>query len=372
MAVSGQRGPGIGLPYRVPNLGNISSPTSFTDLGAGPISLAAGETMLIPAGQFYLAPGDATAFQVQDPVTGLWFSFGQGPNVAGIVNSDGANMRLANLSGCAIGALITNVGSGYTSAPVVAASAGSSVWRAIVGGAVNATVTITTAGVGYTHAPQLVVSPPPPGGVPATMICTVSAGVINAVTVINQGAGYTAAPTISIIPDSRDAPTTYGRLTATLTGSGTITAVVCTDNGTPLTAVPTLSFTGGGGASAAATTVMNFVATGFTVGTAGVLYGNALPFGIITTGGIVPGTPGAVVNPNIANLILTPRQAVIQGTSTAGGAIQTTGSVVVDAGLFQAVPSGLVIAGGGALPTTAGAVTITVGGSSDTSLLFPV
>lgn len=372
MAVNRQGGPGIGLPYRVSNLPNLASATGWSDLGAGPISLAAGETFVMPAGQYYLALGDATAFQILDPVTGLWLSIGQAPNAAMVVNSDGANMRLANLTGCAIGALVTNVGSGYTSAPVVTASAGSSAWKAIVGGAVNGTVTITTAGVGYNHAPQLIVSPPPPGGVPATAVATVSGGAITAVTVVNQGAGYTVAPTITILPDPRDAITTYGRLTTTLTGAGVITAVVCTDPGQPQTAVPTLAFAGGGGASAAATAVMNFAVTGFTVGAGGVAYGNAQPFGIITIGGRVPGTPGAVVNPNIADMILTPRQANISGTSTAGGAIQTTGAVVNDAGLFQAVPQGLVIAGGSGLATTVGQVTMTVGGVSDTSLMFPI
>lgn len=372
MAVNAQRGPGIGLPYRVPNLLNSASPTGFTDLGAGPVTLAAGEVMVLPAGQFYLATGDSTAFQVLDPVTGLWLSIGQGPNVPCIITADGANMRLANLTGCAIGALVTNVGSGYTSAPAVAASAGGSLWKAIVGGAVSGTVTLTTAGAGYVHAPQLVVSPPPVGGIPASAIATISAGAITGVTVVNQGAGYTKAPTIAVIPDARDAITTNAVLTTALTGTGVITAVVCTDPGQPQTAVPTLSFSGGGGASAAATAVMNFVATGFTVGAGGVAYGNAQPFGIMTTGGVVPGTPGAVVNPNISNLILTPRQANISGTSSAGGAVQNTAAVINDAGLFQAVPSGLVIAGGSGLATTVAQVTITVGGTSDTTLLYPI
>lgn len=371
MAVNRQGGAGIGLPLRTPTY-NVASPTSFTDLGAGPITLAAGETFIIPAGQFYLAAGDTSAFQVKDPYTGAWMSIGEAPNAASIINSDGANMRLANLSGCAVGALVTNVGSAYTSAPVVTPSAGSSVWKAIVGGAVNGTVTITTAGVGYTHAPTVVVSPPPVGGVQATAIVTVSAGAIATVVVTNQGAGYTIAPTISVFADPRDTITTRGVLTATLTGSGTITAVVCLDHGTPLTAVPTLAFSGGGGASAAATTVMDFVATGFTVGTAGVAYGTSQPFVVLAVGGIVPGTPGATVNPNIADKILTPRMGVIMGTSSAGAVVTATGSVVTDGGLFQAVPSGVVIAGGGALPTTAAAVTITVGGATDTSLLYPI
>lgn len=371
MAVNGQRGPGIGLPTSTPLVPPLILAGQSLSAPAGPMSLAAGETFTIPAGQFFLSLGTYNVFQVKDPILGGWRTIQSYP-WAGILNSDGTNMRVANLTGCTVGAFITNVGSGYTSAPTVTVSAGSSAWTAIVGGAVNSTVTITTAGVGYTHAPQLIVSAPPPGGIQATMTCTVSGGVINAVTVVNQGAGYTSAPTVIVIPDPRDTVTTAAVLTATLTGSGTITALVRTDHGTPLTSVPTFTFSGGGGSSAAATAVMAFVATGFTVGAGGAAYGNAQPFGVITTGGIVGGSAGAVVNPLLGPGIFTPRQANISGTSTAGGAITATGAVVNDGGLFQAVPNGLVIAGGSGLATTVGQVTITVGGVSDTFFLYPV
>lgn len=377
MAVNALRGAGLGLPPNFPLVLPAGQPVTspgFITQGAGPLSLAAGETYLIPAGAYYVAPGDCSFVQVKDPVTGLWFSLGSVPNEGHHVQSDGANFRLANLSGCVAGALLTNVGSGYTSAPTVTASAGSSAWTAVVGGAINSTVTITTAGAGYVHAPILVVSPPPAGGVPATAVATVTGGAISAVTVINQGAGYTIAPTITVVPDPRDTITTPAVLTvnATLAGAGTITALLCTDHGTPLTAVPTLSFSGGGGASAAATAVMCFVATGITVGAGGAAYGNAQPFLVITGGGVVGGTPGAVVNPNIDKLIFTPRQANITGTSTAGGAVTATGIVINDPGMFQAVPSGFVIAGGSALATTVAQVTVTVGGVSDTSMIFPI
>lgn len=360
MASTAQRGPGIGLP----TYGNQTT-----------LALAAGNTQVLPGGQFYVTTGPYSCVQTLDPILGIWRTVSEDVGVTTFVNSDGANVRVANLSGCAIGAFITNVGSAYTSAPTVTASAGNSTWRAIVGGAINSTVTITTAGTLYNFPPQLVISPPPPGGVPAAATCTVSGGVVNAVTVTNQGAGYTTAPTITVVRDPRD--TTAGAVTAVLTvnatlaGSGTVTAILCTGQGSAVTAVPTLTITGGGGASAAATAVMCFTATGFTVGTAGVAYGNAQPFLILTGGGIVPGTAGATVNPFVGPSLLTPRQANITGTSTAGGAIQTTGAVVNDGGLFQAVPTGFVIPGGSGLPTTTGAVTITVGGVTDTVIVQP-
>lgn len=360
MAITRQGGSGIGL-NNAPLPGNNNV-----------LTMAAGAVYIFPAGQFYVSTGIYTSLQLKDPVTGLWRvpqTDGTGPT---FITSDGANVRIANLAGCALGAVVTTAGSGYTSAPAVTASAGGSTWQAIVGGAINATVTITTAGTGYLFPPQLFVSAPPPGGVQASAVCTISAGVINAVTVVNQGAGYTVAPTITVINDPRDTAGSGGVLTvnATLAGAGTITAVMVTNHGSPVTAVPTLTFTGGGGSSAAATAVMQFAATGFTVGTAGAGYGNAQPFLVMAAGGVVAGS-ASTLNPQFGASILTPRTAFITGTSTAGGAITATGLVIQDPGVFQAVPTGFVLAGGSGLATGQGVVTITVGGSTDTSIVQP-
>lgn len=372
MALNRQGGSGIGLPNRYPVAVPNNSLIQSVNVGAGPVTLAAGEAQLIPPGQFHVVPGPYSFIQVKDPISGNWRGLAQAPNVGRTIHSDGFNTRLVNLSGCAAGVFMTNVGSGYTSAPTVAASAGSSAYTAVVGGAVNTTVTVSAGGSGYTKPPRVVISAPPVGGVQATAHATVSAGAVASVVVINQGAGYTVAPTVTFIPDPRDATATGATATTTLTGSGTITAVVCTDHGTPLTAVPTLSFTGGGGASAAATAVMCFTATGFTVGGGGTVYGNAQPFLVMAAGGIVGGTAAAVVNPQLDRSVLLPRPGIITGTSTAGGLVTATGAVVADGGLFQAVPAGIVIPGGNAVPTAMATVTITVGGVADTSFLYPV
>ena len=369
MAVTPQRGPGMLLPAPFPVYNRITG--QMATQYAGPVSLAAGQVELVPAGQWNVQLGAYTFLQVRDPITGTWRTLGTQPHDVKSVLSDGQNVRLANLTGCAVGAFITNVGSGYTSAPTVTASAGGSVWRAIVGGAINSTITITTAGAGFTYAPQLLIDAPPAGGVQATATCTVSGGAINAVTVVNQGAGYTSAPAVTIIPDPRDtaAITTTPVLTTALTGSGTVTAIVCLDHGTPQTSVITFTISGGGGASAAATAVMCFTLTGYTVGTAGAVYGNAQPILSIFAGGIVPGTAGAVVNPALGPGLFTPRQGLITSTSTAGGAL-TTGGVIQDGGLFQAVPGSFTLAGN-SVPTTQAVATPTVGGVTDTSYLYP-
>jgi len=367
-------GPNVGLdnsPLAQPLFGYL-----YAGGGINEVALAAGEYLYIPSGTFQVTPGPYTWLQFRDPITGLWRSATTFPNATSVVGSDGYNWRLINLTGCAAGAQVTNVGSGYTSAPVVTASAGGSTWTAIVGGAINSTVTITAGGAGYNYPPILFISPPPAGGLQATAHCTISAGAVNAVTVDNQGAGYLVAPTILVLPDPRDvasgAITTTAVLTvnATLAGAQTITGVVANNHGTPLTAVPTLTFTGGGGSSAAATVAMCFTATGFTVGTATTSYGNAQPFAVLTAGGaLASANNGAVINPQLSSSLFVPRQANISGVSTSGGALTATGLVVNDGGLFQAVPAGLPLGQG-----SAGIVTVTVGGTAlpDISLLQPI
>ena len=369
MASTPQRGPGMLLPL-APLAGNQNRR-----------AIAAGETHNLPGGQFVVTPGPYVFLQELDPISGLYVNLPTWPNTPHFISSDGQNFRLANLTGCCLGALLTNCGSGYTSAPTVTTT-GTAKFAAQVGGAISGTVTITAAGVGYNYAPQLIFSAPPAGGIQAKGYCTLSAGAINAVTVTDQGAGYTTAPTITVSSDPREAtaatpgPTTVGVLTAAMLATETlVTAVTCTDPGTgAYTAVPTLTFAGGGGSSAAATAIMCFAATGFTVGNGGAVYGNAQPFLVITGGGLVPASgAGSVVNPGISTGLLFPRQANISGTSASGGTITATGLVVNDGGLFQAVPAGFVLPSGtGALPTTTAIVTITVGGVLDYYSIQPI
>lgn len=374
MATTRQAGPGMALPPTFPVYNGAAAvgQSQYPAQASGPISLPAGAAELVPAGQFLVQPGPYSFLQVKDPVTGTWRTLGTSTHDPKTVLSDGQNFRIANLSGCAVGAFITNVGSGYTSTPTVTASAGGSTWRAIVGGAINSTVTITAAGSGYTYAPVLLIDPPPAGGVQATATCTISGGAINAVTVVNQGAGYTTAPNITVIRDPRDTTGSGAVLTvnSTLAGSGTVTAILCTDHGTPQTSVPTLTISGGGGASAAATAVMCFTVTGYTVGTAGAVYGNAQPILTMAVGGIVAGSAGAVVNPAIGPGMFTPRPGYITSTSTSGGEL-TTGGVIQDGGLFQAVPTSITLAGN-SVPTTQAVAALTVGGVTDTSYIYSI
>ena len=157
-------------------------------LPAQEISLASGETWTIPPGSpgHMIRAGRYTSIQAYDPYTGSWRRVGGGASgfggVGGVefIMSDGVNYRLANQSGCPVGALLCGTTSGYTSAPVISPNTGASLWKAWVGGAVNTTVTINNGGAGYTYPPIVVFSPPPTiqngGGICATGHSTLSGG----------------------------------------------------------------------------------------------------------------------------------------------------------------------------------------------------
>ena len=267
MAQNRLSGPGLGLPFP-----QALYPTSLIGPAPTPatneITMAAGQALPIPGGDWAINLGKYTTLQYLDPVSGVWMGETAEPGV-NYVHSDGQNIRIANLTGCPIGAVITNAGTNYVQASTtVSASAGGSLWTAIVGGALNTSLSITSAGSGYTIAP-IVLIPAPTNvaltnpGVQATAYASISSGTVSGITVTNQGAGYLTAPSITLLPSPYDP--NYGSIvnataTATLTGSGTVTAVLCTNNGAPQASAPTLTIAGVG-SSATATATMCWTAT---------------------------------------------------------------------------------------------------------------
>jgi hypothetical protein len=410
---------GQGIPLNLGNaLGsvqqfgsNVLSSTGFTQAnGSNVVTLPAGATFYIPAGTYMVAPGPYTSLQWDDPVTnaalntntnlssavnGTWRTvnadIGQRPM---IIDSDGGNFRLANLTGCAVGAVITNAGSGGTNGigtaatgMVVAASAGGSTWVPVVGGGVGSAVTITNGGANYQYAPTIVIGAPPPGGVQATATCTISAGAVNAVTFLNTGAGYTAPPPITVINDSRDAVGSGAVITAnaTLAGSGTLLALYPINHGTVLTATPTFS-TLTGVTSAAATILMNYVVTGWANGTAGAGYTASAQVWATVTPGIAPTPAANTVNPIVgANTVANQalglpyctafRPAQITQLITAGGATQAsaTAGTINDAGFGYINTTGTMqLMQAGLTVTTVAIQAPSFGGITDTSWLQPI
>lgn len=338
------------------------------------VTLQAGQVQLLyPAGWYWVKTGLYTSLQQYDPITGIWRAIGAGDAnaVDHFIYSDGVNYRLANQTGALVGALLTNAGSGYTSAPTVTASAGNSIWRAIVGGAVSTTVTVTNGGTNYSYPPIVQFSAPPSGGVQATGYCTLTSGVVTSVTVTNQGAGYASAPTVVFTNDPREGvngvTTGYNAAaTATLTGAGTVTAVLCVDHGLGgLTSLPTLAFAGGGGSSAAATGIMCWTITAYAAGTAGA--GLAGTVARISAEDAFPTTAAAYTNPYTQSGLVKTRNADIKAPISGAG-ITATGQVIYDGGIYTSSPTPVVIPTA-SIVTTAPVVTFTLGGTTDTSYI---
>ena len=341
------------------------------------ISLKAGTAFTVPPGSFLLAVGQYSKLQVRDPVTTQFQT--QGPEGAGFryVNSDGTNYRVVNSSGCPVGAIITTAGSGMSASapPAITASAGSSAWTPIIGGAIATSVTVNNGGSNYTYPPIVVIGSPSQGpnpsptgpGLCASATCALTNGAVSSVTVKNQGAGYTVAPTISFINDARDTTGSGAVATASLTGAGTLTGLVVTDFGTPQTTVPTLTFSSGG---SAATVIMDWTVTAATLTNAGSGYVHSSNVRITSTGGIVGGT-SVLTNPYSTTGVFVPRPCDINIATDSSGILQT-GQIVQDGGRFQATPVLKIIdemiVGGPA--TTAAQLTAVMGGADDVLFLF--
>jgi len=350
---------------------------SLKGVATNVINLQSGQVQLIsPAGWYMVNTGLYTTVQQYDPITGIWRNVGNGDHQGGVryIYSDGVNYRLANQTGAVVGALLTAAGSGYTSAPTVSAGTTGSIWKAVVGGAVSTTVTVTNGGSNYTYPPIVQFAAPPAGGVQATGYATLSGSAVSSVTVTNQGAGYASAPTIVFINDPREGVNgvTQGynaAATCVLTGAGTVTALLCLDHGQGgQTSVPSISFAGGGGSGATATAIMNWSITAYAAGTAGA--GLSGSIAQITAEDAFPTTAAAYTNTYTQSGLVKTRNANIKAPISSGG-ITATGAVIYDGGVYTSSPTPVVIPTASVV-TTAPVVTFTMGGQSDVSYLTQV
>ena len=332
------------------------------------IEFQAGQTWLVPAGTFLITSATGlTMLQSFDPITGIWRPVGSCAPGPRLVVSEGNNYRLANQSGCAVGAFVTTAGSGYTSAPSVLPSAGASKWQAIIGGVLSS-VSVTAGGSGYVYPPLVLFDKPPATGFMPTGYATLTAGAVSAVTLTDQGAGYAAIPQVYLVNDPRD--TTGGGATAAavLGGSGELTGVVCTDHGNPVTSLPTLTISGGGGASGAATVVADFSVTGITVTGGGTGFPTS-SLALITP--IAPQLSGAAwTNPAMETSLILQRNAVLRVPTTGGGALTATGADGFG-GSYGSAPTAYGIQTS-TLITGSPTITFAVGGVNDTVFIAQV
>ena len=380
--------------------------------------IAAGNPL---SGQYVVGLGPYSNLQVFDQATQAWRNAQVNPMVPTYVSSDGANFRIINSTGCAVGAILTNAGTGYTNGfygynqslqavvtvngvttlgnttLTVTASAGGSLWNVIVGGAINTTIGFSgtvyqsqggqtspfggtgnpltgSAGASYTRPPIIAFTPPPNQGqqpyLLPTAVCTISGGAINSVTVTNQGAGLLGLPGIVVIPQPGDstgggAVLGWSAGNSSQVGSGQITALYVASPGTaPVTSVPALSFAPA--STTAAAVIMNFTVTGFTQTTPGVGYVAA---GGVFNGGVTAGTP-AWTNPAFDRGLSFPYFPSVTVAATTGlPTLPPNGSFT---GVnIQAIPTFAAFSTGAA-PSTAAVTTVTVGGTSDVLTLFSI
>jgi hypothetical protein len=355
------------------------------------ISLAAGEVWNIIPGTWWIKTGPYTFLQWFDPFGNQWKIRPCAKEDTVFVESDGSNWRLANTTGCAIGAVITTGGATnpYTNGIGTAAtgvtvtpSAGASTWVPVVGGAVSLTLATatgtTTAGTGYNFPPICVIDAPPTGGLQATAIVTaLSTGTVPVanVQILNQGAGYTTAPKLTFIPDPREAsatapgPSNTAVVVLTLTATGQLTGLYPSNHGTAQTSVPTLTITTAT-TTAQATVVMNFTVTGQGAYTTG---GSSIgSLTLLSVSNTIAASTNFITNPLHNGVGLTfPRPARIVATLSSGVASSTTGTTIEDGGLgIQQVPSMVPLY---SITSTTAVVpqpgTPTVGGVSDTSYI---
>jgi hypothetical protein len=367
----GLQGPGVGLPI-AQNLYPSLLNNAPIDPSSNQIGLSPGESMTIPAGDWYITLGMYLVLEFLDPVTNTWYIASGSAYERGMsfVASDGFTCRIANLTGCIVSASVINGGTGYVQATTTITAIGAfqsgvalPTFLPIVGGALNVSGgTLQANGAGYGIAPIVAIPPPPPaqsnangvGGIQAAAIAIIASGTVSSISMINQGAGYPTAPIGVIIPSPFDPNLSTGITNATvaftLASAGIIMGALVTNNGGPLVngslASVTLSVGGAGTSGSLTANVLQTVVSG-TVSGNGTGFGTAVQ--ISTYGGVpVAGIGNTPINEGIAFL---PRQANISAPSITAGAV----AAIYDGGLFEASPTFLAVGtlGASVAPTLA-------------------
>lgn len=392
-------GPGLGLPLPQ-NLYPTELQNAPYDFSNSRVTLAPGTCIQMPAGDWYYSLGMYLVVQYLDPITGAWVTGASGGWESGVthISSDGFNCRIANLTGCVVAASITNAGSGYAQATttvtvtsVALAGNAAPTILPIVGGALVASGgTLAANGAGYGVNPIAFIPAPPPaannpngvGGIPASGYPVLSSGTLAGFTFTNQGAGYPSAPPIVILPSPFDpnllagSSITLASLVVTLTASGSLTGALVTNNGAALANASLANITltvGGAGSAASLTAVVMQTVVSATVTGAGVGYSSTTFAGVTSVGGIPPA--GAIsASPDSNNLAWKPRplQAGIQVAGTATTTL-TAGqaATIFDGGLFEGVPSIVLLPLSGTAPSTLATLALVMGSRPDIAILQP-
>jgi FtsP/CotA-like multicopper oxidase with cupredoxin domain len=142
---------------------------------------------------------------------------------------------------------VTNGGGGWTITPTVTLTGGGVTDAVAVAQMSHGSVTsimLTNVGTGYTSAPSVGIDPPPAGGIQATATATidVATSTVSGIHITNMGTGYVTVPAIQISGGSGSGAAAVAHVTA----PGVVLGVKVTNYGTtPWTSAPTVGFTGG-------------------------------------------------------------------------------------------------------------------------------
>jgi hypothetical protein len=376
-------GPGIGLALPQ-NLYPTQLQNAPADASSNRLALNAGDSFVLPSGDWYVNPGMYSIFQFLDPITNTW-TMGTAPgwNTMVHISSDGFNWRVANLLGCPVSAVVQNAGSAYVQgSTTISVTGGTSTWLPIVGGALSL-ISMVNNGAGYGVAPIVFVPPPPPaannangvGGIAANAYAVIANGTVSGITFTNQGAGYPVAPTPVIIPSPFDpnlvTGITQAVATFTITASGSITGALCTNNGAPLANPANITLTvNGAGSSGSLTAMVLQTVTAATVSGPGIGYGTGLSAIQTVGGGPIAGS--ITPSPEFLHLAFRPRPAIIAITPTNTSVSVGSAGVIYDGGLFLQAPTAVWISpSGGVAPTTIGTIAFTMGSVQDIVFIQP-
>ena len=218
-------------------------------------------------------------------LTNIGSGYVSAPTVAAFGgNGTGATFTATVNAGSVVSIKVTNPGTGYQPGDNVqlyisgGGSDSSAQLTAVLSAGVVKSVIITNPGTGYTNG-TYALGFSGGGGSSAAGTYTVTGTVVTSTNITNGGSGYTGAPTVTFPSGGGSSAAGVATISA-----GSVASVTVVHGGTNYTSTPTLTFIGGGGTGATGTAVLTANAiTSVTITNAGSGYTSA-PAVVVASG----------------------------------------------------------------------------------------